>query len=122
MTPAERLRYLRGKHTRTEYPVPCCCYCHQNWPCDTISAADSAVAAERERIITLLGRAAAGRREYAGPVADGSEARPLLPQSAMGYEEAARLIEDPSHLLSVIPAWRWTAEETAAVMPGGDPA
>lgn len=49
MTPAERVDLLRHEHTRTEYPVPCCRKDHQNWPCSTISAADSAAAAERER-------------------------------------------------------------------------
>lgn len=74
----------------------------------------AAVAAERERIVTLLKRAADGRREYAGPD-DGSEARPLLLSSAEGYEAAALLIEDPKRLLDVIPAWRWTAEEHASI-------
>ena len=71
---------------------------------------------ERERIGTLLKRAADGRREYAGPD-DGSEARPLLLTSAEGYEAALQLIKDPKRLLDVIPAWRWTPEEHASIRP-----
>jgi hypothetical protein len=81
---------------------------------------DTYVAAERERIVTLLKRAADGRREYAGPD-DGSEARPLLLTSAEGYEAAALLIEDPKCLLDVIPAWRWTTEEHASIRTEGTP-
>jgi hypothetical protein len=80
----------------------------------------AAVVAERERVVTLLKRAADGRREYAGPD-DGSEARPLLLSSAEGYEAAALLIEDPKRLLDVIPAWRWTTEEHASIRTEGTP-
>jgi hypothetical protein len=84
------------------------------------SAVAEAVAAERERILSLLRRAADGRREYAGPD-DGSEARPLLLTSAEGYEAALQLIGDPKRLLDVIPAWRWTTEEHASIRTEGNP-
>jgi hypothetical protein len=80
----------------------------------------AAVVAERERVVTLLKRAADGRREYAGPE-DGSEARPLLLTSAEGYEAALQLIRDPKRLLDVIPAWRWTPGEHASIRTEGTP-
>ena len=98
MTPAERLRYLRGKHTRTEYPVPCCCYCHQNWPCDTISAADSAVAAERERIAIQIEAYAANYPEDVFP--PGGTSRDAIGGTAMrhAYRNAARMIREGAGL------------------------
>lgn len=81
--------------------------------------------AERERIIAQLRRAAAGRREYAGPDDNGGKGRAILLQSAEHYESAVWLIEDPRNMLDVMPSWMWTDEENASLReqpPGAGPA
>lgn len=76
-------------------------------------------AAERARIVAVLRRAAAGRREYAGRGGSegelGREIYDRLMLAAACYEGVAKLIEDPAHILDVIPAWRFTREEIASL-------
>jgi hypothetical protein len=68
----------------------------------------------RGEIVESLRRAASGRREYAAGGGQ-EEATALLLRCAECYESAARIIEDPRHLMSVIPSWRWTEEESASL-------
>ena len=83
------------------------------------AAAPHIRAAERERIAAWLTRAAAGRREYAASAPD-DENRARLELAAACCESAAKLITDPSHMLDVIPSWRFTDAEIADLIPGGD--
>lgn len=76
----------------------------------------------RARIAADLRRAAEGRREYAGAYAEKGRdavARDQLLCAADAFESAALVVEDPLRLRGLIPSWRWTAEEHAAVTPEG---
>lgn len=64
--------------------------------------------AEQDRIAADLRRAAEGRREYAERDADDA---PFLLMEAGAYHTAAAITMDRSHLLDVLPSWRWTGEE-----------
>lgn len=80
-------------------------------------------AADAERAIRAevaadLRRAAAGRREYARTASKDADERDRVELAADAYESAAGIAEDPMRLLGLIPSWRWTAEETASVVPG----
>lgn len=76
----------------------------------------------RSRIAASLRRAAAGRREYAeGCDSDNphlAEAHLRLRIAADCHESSAAIIEDPRHLLSVIPSWRWTPGEHDSIREG----
>jgi len=69
----------------------------------------------RDLIAASLRRAAEGRREYAASAAGHDEIAEPLEMSARYYESAARIIEDPRHIMAVIPSWRWTEEESASL-------
>jgi hypothetical protein len=73
----------------------------------------------RARIAASLRRAADGRREYASGFPE-SEAQRQLLMHAQGDESSAAIIENPAHLLGVIPSWRWTEWEAASVREDKD--
>lgn len=73
----------------------------------------------RARIAADLRRAADGRREYAQGYADvgKDDGYDRLTIAADVFESAAAVAEDPARLRGLIPSWRWSAEEHAAVLP-----
>lgn len=85
----------------------------------------------RKQIVERLRRAAAGRREYAHGTPErkaGDDApnpalarmRETLLTEAACFETAAQVVEDPRHLVGLVPSWRWTDEEAASLKEAAD--
>lgn len=77
---------------------------------DVLGDADAG-SVERDRIRSLLHRASAGRAAYAERAT--GEARIALTSEAQALTNAARLVDDPSVMLGLMPSRMWTAEEHA---------